>query len=125
MKKIFFLVTIMIFAFTLNAIGQKQRKERTVNFRPEVGDEVLLTLRKKQVDSQTASQQKNAAKRKGRPFFDDGDALFGRRRQKPSTPKYANQETRFRSGIKKKRINSLTHDPEFEDWAQRKQKTKK
>lgn len=41
--------------FTSSAFGQKQRKS---SFRPEVGDEVVITLRKKQVKSKTSPKTK-------------------------------------------------------------------
>ncbi len=74
MKKILFLTTIIILILSANAFGQPKRKKTTVL--PEVGDEVLVTLRKKQAQTKTSKQ--NSPKRKVKQFFDEADALFGK-----------------------------------------------
>ena len=59
--------------------------------------------------------------------FDEADALFGKRKaQRTAHDKYANQEVSYRQQPKttklKPKASQLTHDPEFEAWANAKQK---
>jgi hypothetical protein len=76
----------------------------------------------------------NAAKRKPaaqapQQFFDEADALFGKRKRtapRKAHDKYANQEVAYRSKAKTNKLQpkrtQVTHDPEFESWANRKRK---
>lgn len=57
--------------------------------------------------------------------FDEADALFGKRKPKRTAhDKYANQEVSYRRKpqTRKPKPSQLTHDPEFENWANRKAK---
>ena len=59
--------------------------------------------------------------------FDEADALFGKRKRAPKAhDKYANQEVSYRQSAqqtKRKPGNrQITHDPEFESWANAKRK---
>ena len=99
MKRVIFLTIIVILILTANAFGQNQRKKKHFYNLPEVDDEVL---RKKQLKPKISKHRK-LTKRKVKPFFDEADALFGKRRKR-----------------------GVTHDPEFENWANRKKvKSKK
>lgn len=63
--------------------------------------------------------------------FDEADALFGKRKRtspRNAHDKYANQEVSYRSKAKPHKLQpkrtQVTHDPEFESWANRKGKRK-
>ncbi|MBL8205771.1 MAG: hypothetical protein JNM09_16170 [Blastocatellia bacterium] len=63
--------------------------------------------------------------------FDEADALFGKRKRtapRQAHDKYANQEVAYRRKPNKAKLPSkrsqVTHDPEFENWANRKGKRK-
>jgi hypothetical protein len=98
MKKIIFLSAIIVLIFTANAFGLSKRK-KIVRVLPEVDDEVLVSFRKKQTKPNVSSRKKST-KRKVKPFFDEADALFGKRRKTPN--KYANQEVSYRKRKRKK-----------------------
>jgi hypothetical protein len=93
------LLTAVILIVALNGFGQAKRKKPSYTL-PELGDEVLITVRQKQ-------QPKTSARKRRTP------------------KKYANQEVSYRTGPRRKRVRGVTHDPEFENWAQRKRKIKK
>lgn len=119
------IVIIALALFVTDAFGQNQRKKKNYNL-PEADDEVLVTFRKKQEKPKISNQRKSTNKRKVKPFFDEADALFGKRRRKSSHKKYANQEVSYRTKRSKSKIKKgVTHDPEFENWANRKRKIKK
>lgn len=121
MKKIIFLTFIAILIFTVSIFGQQKRK-KVVRALPEVGDEVLVNIRKKQVKPKVSARKK-ITKRKAKPFFDEADAIFGKRPK--AHDKYANQEVGYRKKSTPKKKRSITHDPEFENWANRKRKITK
>jgi len=121
MKKGFFLAAIVILIFSVNIFGQPKRK-KVVRVLPEVDDQVLVSSRKKQVKPKVFTRKKST-KRKAKPLFDEADALFGKRR-KSSNNKYANQEVSYRTKSRRKKVSGVTHDPEFENWANRKRKLK-
>lgn len=123
MRKLLFLFVAIILVFSINVFGQNQRKKKNYNL-PEADDEVLVAFRKKQ-EKPKISHRRKSTKRKVKPFFDEADALFGKRSRKSSRKKYANQEVSYRKKSKSKIKKGVTHDPEFENWANRKRKIKK
>lgn len=98
MKKIIFFTTVLVLILTANAFGQNQPKKKN-HILPEVDDEVLVTFRKRQAKSKTTVRRIPV--------------------RKSSHDKYANQEIGYR---KKSKVvkKGITHDPEFENWANRK-----
>ncbi len=136
MKKIILLVGILLFALSVNTFGQNNKRNRKVkktksviqynttdwdflrrknkqtskqrkkSFRPEIEDEVIVALRKKQTKVKVSNRRKSTQVRS-------------------SHDKYANQEVSYRKKSKIKKVRGVTHDPEFETWANRKRKTKK
>ena len=100
MKKVLVLVSLILLILTANIFGQARRKKGFHSL-PEVDDEVLVSFREKRLKSKN-SPRRRSIKHKTKPFFDEADAFFGKRRKR-----------------------SLTHDPEFENWASRKNKTRK
>jgi hypothetical protein len=100
MNKILSLSAILILIFTFNAFGQSKHR-KVVSVLPEVNDEVLVAFRKKQTKTNITSRKRN------------------------SHDKYANHEVSYRTKSKRKRVRGITHDPEFENWANRKSKTRK
>ena len=106
MRKILFLFAVVILVFSINVFGQSQRKKKNFYAVPEVDDEVLVSFHKKQEKLKNSPRRKSA-KRKVKPFFDEADALFGKRKK----------------SIRRKR--GVTHDPEFETWANRQHKPRK
>lgn len=125
MRKVLFLFAVVILVFSINVFGQSQRKKKNFYAVPEVDDEVLVSFRKKQEKLKKSHRRKSTNKRQVKPFFDEADALFGKRRRKSSRKKYANQEVSYRKKSKSKFKKGVTHDPEFENWANRKRKIKK
>lgn len=97
MKKNLFLTSIIILILTANAFGQPKRKKTTVL--PEVNDEVLVAFRKKHTKPKTIHRRKSTKRKKLILQFDEADAIFGKRRKR-----------------------GVTHDPEFETWANRQHK---
>lgn len=94
------LITLFIFATAGNVWGQPKRKP----------------TRTKPAQTQILN-------------FDEADALFGKRKRtapRKAHDKYANQEVSYRSKAKTNKRPSkqsqVTHDPEFESWANRKGK---
>ena len=80
------------------------------------------------VGAQSNQSRKSSAKAPS-SLFDEADALFGKRKR--TTPrkahdKYANQEVSYRQKTKtnkrQPKRTQITHDPEFENWANRKGK---
>ena len=96
--KFLYIFVIIGFIFTINSFGQTQRKK---SFRPEIEDEVIVALRKKQLKAKVSSRRKLTQVRS-------------------SHDKYANQEVSYRKKSKPRKIRGLTHDLEFENWASRK-----
>lgn len=79
------------------------------------------------VEAQTNKARKPSAKAPS-ALFDEADALFGKRKPRRTSAhdKYANQEVSYRNKTKttkrKSKASQLTHDPEFENWANRQRK---
>ena len=99
MRRVFLLGVILILIATVGTFGQNRGQKRKSQFRPEVGDEVLVSIRHRSTKGKT-SKKSLTTRKKG--FFDEADALWGRRR-KPGSGKYANQEISYRTKSKRKK----------------------
>lgn len=78
------------------------------------------------VSAQPANKNKHQPA-KAAPFFDEADAMFGKRKARTKAHgKYANQEVSYRQSQRRKnragkiKVSQVTHDAEFESWANKK-----
>lgn len=101
MRKLIFVFAIIVLILTANSFGQPKRKKNLYSL-PEKDDEVLVTFRKKTTKPKVSSRKKSTKRKKSILQFDEADAIFGKRHKR-----------------------GVTHDPEFENWANRKRKITK
>ncbi len=126
MRKITFGFVIIWFILSLNSFGQKPEK---TSFRPEIGDEVIVKVRKKQAKS-SAVRKKPSARRSSRchyPMCGGKTSLENKLKSDGNEVAIESLERKSAMPIAKRkkkpiRKRGVTHDPEFENWANRKKR---
>lgn len=85
MKKVTFILAVIILIFSANAFGQNQRKKRVNHNLPEVNDEVLVAFRQKKPKRKISKRHKSTRRSKSILQFDEADAIFGKRSKSKKT----------------------------------------
>lgn len=79
MKKPALIIIAIVLIFTANAFGQTQRKKRVLHNLPEVDDEVLAAIRKKNLKHKTSKRRKSV-----KTVWDDTDIVHRQSRKNKS-----------------------------------------